>query len=140
MKKLLLSLLVCVWAISIQAQSKEEIPEVRSATDALVQLYSLDEKQTGEMYIIQARQQRNFQSIQQFKDTNVKLYNQKRSVIHEGTAASIKKMLNEEQKVTYQEQTLLKRQKVANKMEELKMTGASMEAIETAILDLQDPK
>ena len=69
------------------------------------------------------------------KNSDEKKYRHKRRAIRQGTDASIRRILNEEQLVIYQKQRLEWRKKRADRITELKESGMDLEEIEGVLLE-----
>lgn len=122
-------------AAGLSAQSNQA--EVRQATDAAVSAYQLDEEQAEAMYAIQERRFRNLASIEALRQADYNLFLQKKNSIREGTMASIRRLLREDQMEAFKEQLISRRQKEAALAQQLKTEGATREEIQLAIWQLE---
>ncbi len=132
MKKLFLSFFVLFIGLSAFAQEKS-VAQV--ATDELVKVYDLDNKQAKEMLTIQERKIRNLEQISGMKDTDVKKYRHKHRAIQQSTDASTRRILNETQMKVYEQRRFEWRKKRAAKIAELKEAKKSLEEIEDALIE-----
>ncbi len=132
MKKFLLSVFSLLVTIGAFAQDDAT---ARTATDELVEIYSLDSDQAEQMLVIQQRKVRNLTQIETMKNSDIKKYRHKVRAIQQSTDASTRRMLNKEQMVTYQQKRLEWRKDRTNRIAELKESGMTMEQIEDKLLD-----
>ena len=135
MKQSILCFFFMALAAGLSAQSDQA--EVRQATDAAVSTYQLDEEQAEEMYAIQERRFRNLASIEALRQADYNLFLQKKNSIREGTMASIRRLLREDQMEAFKEQLISRRQKEAALAQQLKTEGATREEIQLAIWQLE---
>ncbi|HMQ49803.1 MAG TPA: hypothetical protein PKA00_20315 [Saprospiraceae bacterium] len=134
MKQLIFAIVVFLFSVSVQAQ--DNAAAIRQATDNWVSLYQLNEDQSEKAYEIQERVSRQLGEIAALKQSDEKLYLQKKNSIRLGAQASLKRLLNEEQKAIFQEQQIERRKKESALIQQKKEEGASMEAIQLAIWDM----
>lgn len=133
MKKLFLSTLLLLFAVSIFAQSKTSTAQ--EATDELVKVYQLDSKQATQMLVIQERKVRNMEQIKDMKATDAKMYRHKYRAINQSTDASIRRMLNDEQMKIYQQRRMEWRNQRAERIATLKESGLTLVEIEDKLLE-----
>jgi len=135
MKKLTL----CFFFLGLMAglYGQQRAGEAQEATDQAVAFYQLNEKQAGQMYVIQERRFRNLASIAQLQETDRPLYLQKKNSVREGMMSSIQRMLNDEQMEIFNLQLAERRKKESALIQELKQEGATKEEIRLAIWQLE---
>lgn len=132
MKKVILSLFALALSIATFAQSNND---AQVATDKLVKEYNLDQQQAARMLVIQERKVRNLKEVEGIKKTDEKKYRHKKRSIQQGTDASIRRLLNEEQMKVYQQNRMTWRKERADRIADLKDSGMTMEEIEDKLLD-----
>ncbi|GJM34884.1 MAG: hypothetical protein DHS20C18_38850 [Saprospiraceae bacterium] len=137
MKKIVLSLSFCLAVLALSAQATIDQQAVQQATDELTALYQLDAQQTPKMQIIQERLFRNLAEIEVLKDQQPILYLEKKKNIRRGMEASIKMMLTTDQMAIFNQQLVERRKKESDKIKNLKAEGASKEAIQMALLEIE---
>ncbi len=132
MKKIFLSFFALALTISVFAQANTE---AQTVTNELIKEYGLDNQQAAQMLVIQERKVRNMAEIESLKNSDTKKYRHKKRSIKQGTDASIRRVLNEEQMKIYQQKRLEWRKERAEKIAALKDSGMTMEEIEDTLLD-----
>lgn len=110
---------------------------IDQATAELVSLYQLNEKQTITMKTIQERKARNLGEIAVLEQSNPTLYKKKWLAVQEGTEASIRRLLTEEQTKIYHAKKIEQRKKEAALIKEMRNNGASKDEIQQAIDNLK---
>jgi hypothetical protein len=136
MKKIFFSVLSLFLTVSVFAQHSVD-PNVKNAADEMVKVFNLDVQQAATALEIQERRYRNLAEIASLENTDKDLYRHKYKAIQQSTDASLRRMLNEEQMVIYNQKKLDARNKRAAKSAELKQQGLSMEEIENALFELE---
>lgn len=136
MKKIFLTCLVALLAVGAYAQSIDRAA-VQQATDELAALYQLDDEQKAKMFTIQERHFKNMAQVEPIKNTDQKLYVQKKRAVRMGTDASTKRLLTEAQMPIFNEQQLERRKKESEIIKQMKANGASKEEIQLAILEME---
>lgn len=131
MKQLTLAIVVFLFSVTVQAQ--DNAAAIRQATDSWGSLYQLDEAQKEKAYHIQERFFQQQSEIMALSQTDEKLYLQKKNSIRLGAQASLKRLLNEEQKAIFQEQLIERRKQESALIQQKKGEGATMEEIQLAI-------
>lgn len=135
MKKLILCFFWLAFLGSAMGQTRETL--VQQATDEMLSLYQLNDRQAEEMLTIQERRFRNLESIQALRESDSKLYLQKKNSIRELTQASIKRMLNEQQLAVFNAQVVERRKQESALIQRLKAEGATKEDIQYAIWEME---
>ena len=124
-------------ASGVFAQTKMDNAAIDQATAELVSLYQLNEKQTITMKTIQERKARNLGEIAVLEQSNPTLYKKKWLAVQEGTEASIRRLLTEEQTKIYHAKKIEQRKKEAALIKEMRNNGASKDEIQQAINNLK---
>lgn len=137
MKKFLIGMIAFLSVCSAFAQSAADQQSARKATEELTAVYSLSEAQVQKMYVIQERRFRNLSEIESLKTTDESLYRQKLKSIRTLTESSIANMLTPEQKPILDRERAERRRSEAARIEALKKSGASKEAIHEALLEME---
>ncbi|KAA3634051.1 MAG: hypothetical protein DWQ02_12015 [Bacteroidetes bacterium] len=135
MRKVLLCFILSAVAFTISAQSSEVSNEVSQAVTELTSLYDLDTKQVEQMTVIQQRHFKNLADIASLKDTDKTKYLQKLSANRKGTEASMYRMLNQTQRVIFNEQQAQRRIAESEIIKELKAQGLSSEEIRLQVIE-----
>lgn len=136
MRKLMLLLPFVIFALSLNAQSVNK-EAINTATTAAAQTYQLNEQQIPKMYKIQERKLRNLAEIESLRSSNYELFLKKKNAIREGTQTSVQRLLTKEQMPILQAQMLDRRKRESSLIQQMKQEGASMEAIQRAILEME---
>lgn len=140
MKQIFFSLLLLAFAGSLSAQQRvsEEIrQQAQTATDALVDAYALDAKQTSQMYRIQERKLRNTAEIEAKHSGDRDLYVRKMQALETGTNGSIQLILNKDQITLHRKAMTERRERRAVRTKELTEQGMSREDIELELLKVE---
>lgn len=111
---------------------------VEQATQEYAVIFGLHEGQLQQMYQIQETRFRNLAEIEVLKTTNETLYRQKLVNIRNGMEGSIERMLTPEQRPVLQQIKADRRRAQAAKVKALEESGASKEAIQQAILEMEE--
>jgi hypothetical protein len=111
---------------------------VEQATQEYAVIFGLQEGQLQQMYQIQETRFRNLAEIEVLKTTNETLYRQKLVNIRNGMEGSIDRMLTPEQRPVLQQIKADRRRAQAAKAKALEESGASKEAIQQAILEMEE--
>ncbi len=136
MKKIFFSMLSLFLAVSMFAQESVD-PKVRKSADEMVKMYDLDEQQATTALEIQERRYRNLAEIASLETTDIDLYRHKYKAVQQSTDASLRRILNEEQMLIYnQRQSEIRTQRAA-KAKELKAQGLSPKEIDDALIDFE---
>ena len=136
MKKLLLLLPLFMLSLTLSGQVVP-VSEISDQTDALTDVYNLDDKQAAEMYKIQERKFRNLASIEHLRQENEELYFQKLKAIQYNTDVSIQRMLNSDQMRIFYQRSVDRRQQQAALARKMHDEGASPAEIERALLEIE---
>ena len=136
MKNPIFCLVFLFCALGATAQNATDKTPAQTATDQLTQIYNLDQKQQAEMLKIQERKHSNLAEIEPIKVSNAPLYQRKIQSIQLGNAASFERLFNAEQNKTLRQQQLQLREKKAVAYKEMKTAGASQQAIDQKMMDL----
>lgn len=136
MKKIFLTFFVALIVIGTYAQTIDR-SAVQQATNELTALYQLDDEQQTKMLTIQERHFKNMAQIESLRDTDQKLYVQKKKAVRMGTDASTKRLLTEAQMPIFNEQQVERRKKESALIKQMKANGASKEEIQLAILEME---
>ena len=134
MRKIFFSILSLFLAVSVIAQGSVD-PKVREAADEMVEIYSLEEVQAATALEIQERKYRNLAEIASLESTNEDLYRHKYKAVLQSTDASLRRMLNDEQMIIYNQRKTEMRNKRAEKTAEMKAQGLAIEDIEKALFE-----
>ncbi|MCO6475850.1 MAG: hypothetical protein J5I94_04475 [Phaeodactylibacter sp.] len=135
MKKLTLCFLFLTLALGLSAQQDNDA--ARKAAEEAAALYQLDEKQAEEMYEIQERRFRNLASIEELRQSDYRLFLQKKNSVREGMLASTRRLLTEAQMEIFKQQLIERRKQESALAEKLKREGATREEIQLAIWELE---
>lgn len=109
----------------------------RAATEQLVAKYQLNADQAKQMYTIQVRKLRNLASIESLKTSDPAHYRAKLQSVHNGTLASIRRILQTKEQVAIFDKTKVDtRNRQAEKRKEMMLQNASKDDIEAAMLDI----
>jgi hypothetical protein len=136
MKKIFFSILPLFLAMSVFAQHSVN-PNAKIAADKMIKMFNLDEQQAATALEIQERRYKNLAEIAVLENTDKDLYRHKYKAIQQSTDASLRRMLNKDQMVIYNQKKLELRNQRAAKSAELKQQGLSMEEIENALFELE---
>lgn len=138
MKQLFYTLLVLCFAGAAQAQSiSDDVRQLaQAATDELTDVYSLNDRQTAEMFRIQVRKFNNLQAIEGMRNDR-DLYVKKMQALEIGTDGSIKLLLEREQFAAHQERLNNRRKARAIQTKILTERGMSQEEIELELLKVE---
>ena len=136
MKNLIFCVVLLFSAFGATAQSAAVKTPAQEATEKMTQLYSLNEKQQGEMLKIQERKYRNLAEIEALKASDPALYMRKIQSIQLGNEASFERILGAEQAKTFKQQQLQLREKKAVAYKEMKSAGASQQEIDKKMVEL----
>jgi len=112
--------------------------DVSTKVASLTELYQLNDQQQQKLVEIQERRNRNLAQIQVLAESDPALYIRKRASLQQGTEASVRRMLTKAQLKTYRDRQATFRKDQAKLKGELKESGASLEEIQTALLDHYD--
>ena len=137
MNKILLSLCFMCFAVLVSAQSKQSVKLAEAATAELTSQYQLDEAQQKTMLEIQTRKYNNIELLEEIKTTQPELYVRKREANVKNTDASIKRLLNEQQLVTFNQILTERRKERLATVKSLSANGASKEEIQNALLEIE---
>lgn len=135
MRKLLC--LLPLFLLALTANSQSEAADVSAQTDALSQVYDLNDAQKGEMFKIQERKMRNLASIQHLQTENEELYYQKLKALQYNTDISIQRILNSDQMKVFYARSVDRRQRQADLARKLQNDGVTPKEIERAILEME---
>lgn len=108
---------------------------VQQSVDELTTRYQLDSDQVKEMYVIQERKERNLGEIESLKESNSPLFFQKKQAIRENTLGSIRRMLNEEQRLMLDQEKIAYRKETSEFIRQYRAEGKSKEEIELLLLE-----
>ncbi|MCB0705461.1 MAG: hypothetical protein KDC34_09140 [Saprospiraceae bacterium] len=136
MRKILCLLPLLLFAFLVNAQDVSAV-KVNEQTEALSQVYSLNDTQTGEMLKIQDRKLRNLASIEHLKQEDEELYYQKLKAIQYNTDVSIQRLLNSDQMKIFYQRSVDRRQRQAELARKLQNQGATPKEIERALIEME---
>ena len=136
MKKFVFSLLViCLSASASFGQKNNDLAS--SMTEKMTTLYNLSTEQIPEMQKIQERKYRNLSEIEVFKNTDEEKYILKLRAVGTGHDASVRRMLNEEQREIFDQKRVENRQMVAVEYKKMREGKVSKEAMNDKIIELE---
>lgn len=135
MKQFLSFCIFLLLAIGVQAQEVSRA-DIQVATDAAAATYQLQETQLADMYKIQERRLNNLSDIAPLKDTKYYVYLKKLEAIRLGTEASLKRLLDTEQRKVLYAQQVERRKRESALIQQLKAEGVQGKALEQAVLEL----
>lgn len=145
MKQILCLLLLLTTAGLAAQNTRKTLPPLsaadeataRTTTEQLVQKYQLNADQAKQMYTIQVRKLRNLASIETLRNSDPAHYRAKLESVHNGTLASIRRILQTKEQVQIFDKTKVEtRTRQAEKRKELMLQGAAKDAIEAAMLEI----
>ena len=137
MKKILLSGLVLMFGLYLQAQESAQLTKASERSAQLAQLYQLNDEQTDRMMEIQTRRYQQLDEIAALEEVDYPLYVKKMKAIRSGADLSIQMMLNEEQMKTFYQQSIERRKAIAEIARSMQEQGATPQEIEKAQLRLE---
>ncbi len=140
MKKQFFFLSVCLLlSATAWSQTKTKVSKsaVQKATNEVVSLYKMDAPQAKEVYQIQEVRLHNLQAIEYLRQEDYALFLRKRAAIRIGAEHAIKNILTQEQLEIFNAQKAEKQKLETEKMRALKIQGASKEAIQLALLEIE---
>lgn len=120
----------------LQAQSVDS-GQVKAEAEALIDTYQLTEAQEAEAYTIAERRLRNQAEIAHLQSSDRTLYLQKKNGIREGEIVSLRRLLNEDQLPVLQAEIVERRKRASDLIREMKSQGATREAIQLAVWDME---
>ncbi len=132
MKHTILALLCIGFFATGQAQeiSKDAIEATASQ---LIADFQLTPGQEEKAFEIAERQLKNLQEIQPLEAADQALFLQKKNAIRQGTWASIRQMLTDNQMPAYKAQLVERRKRESALIQQLKKEGASQKEIQLAV-------
>lgn len=136
MKNPIFCLVFLFCALGATAQNATDKTPAQAATEQLTQRYNLNQKQQVEMLKIQERKYRNLAEIEPIKLSNAPLYQRKVQSIQIGNNASFERLFDAEQNKSLRQQQLQLREKKAVAYKEMKSSGASQQAIDKKMMEL----
>ncbi|HAD13925.1 MAG TPA: hypothetical protein DCF33_15985 [Saprospirales bacterium] len=111
--------------------------EVRKATDALAEKYSLTADQAKQMYTVQLRKAKNLAQIESLKTSDPVLYETKVENVQKSTLSGIRRILNSEEQVALFQKTQTEiRAARSKKQKELVAKKATQQEINTALISI----
>lgn len=134
MQKLILSLVFVAIATIAFGQSKDRAAQINTAVEEATALYNLTPEQVVKMEKIQTRHYKNLADVESLRKTDINKYVQKVENAHNGTAASMRMMLTEEQKKTMFDKQMELRIAKSDLIKEMKVLGATDLEIKMAII------
>lgn len=140
MKKQFFLLSACLLlSATVWSQTKAKISKsaIQKATNEVVSLYKMDEAQAKEVYQIQEVRLQNLQAIEYLRQEDYAVFLRKRAAIRIGAEHAIKNLLTTAQLEIFNIQKAEKQKRETDKMRTLKMQGASREAIQLALLEIE---
>lgn len=136
MKRSYLLLVALLLSVGAVAQSTTDATaSVRQATAAVVDLYSMDDSQAEAVLIIQQRHFKNLAQIAPLRTTDYPLFLKKMRSIRQGTEASTRRLLSEEQLLIFEAQVQDRRKADSELIKQLKLEGKNPEEIQLALLE-----
>jgi hypothetical protein len=137
MKKLTFLVLFLSLAQFTFAQQNGSIrEEAKKISDQLVKHYGLNAQQEVKMLAIQERKLQNEQDFAFYKNTDLKMFYEKKRANQDGTKFSIERLLNKDQMLIYKKDQENQRLKRIAKIKELQSAGLTGEDLQNAIIDI----
>ncbi len=134
MRKILLCFFFAAVALTVSAQTNNS-NEVTQAVEELTALYGLDAKQVEQMQVIQQRRFKNLAEIAPLENSDRKKYLLKLKANRQGTEASMRRMLTQDQLIILGSQLKERRIKESEIIKEFKAKGLSNEEIELIVIE-----
>lgn len=115
--------------------AQERSATVEQAVQQQTTKYNLNAEQVTQMYVIEERRERNLQEIEVLRDTDYRMYLQKKQAIRTHAEGNIRQILHEEQRATLDQEQAAYRSATSNLIRQMRQEGKSKEEIELALLE-----
>ncbi len=129
--KMLLFFLLLGGIVSAQERSAA----VEQAVQEQTARYNLSAEQIVQMYVVEERRERNLQEIEVLRESNYRLYLEKKQSVRKNSEGTIRQILNKEQRFTLDQEQATYRQGTSNLIQQMRQDGKSKEDIELAYLE-----
>ncbi|MGH1436832.1 MAG: hypothetical protein ACRBG0_20510 [Lewinella sp.] len=129
--KMLLFFLLLGGIVSAQERSAA----VEQAVQEQTARYNLSAEQIVQMYVVEERRERNLQEIEVLRESNYRLYLEKKQSVRKNSEGTIRQILNKEQRFTLDQEQATYRQATSNLIQQMRQDGKSKEDIELALLE-----
>ena len=117
------------------AFAQERSAAVEQAVRTQTERYQLTPAQVEEMYVIEARRERNLNELEQIRESDPRLYLEKKRSIRLNSEGSIRRILDPRQRQILQQEQAAYRTATSNLIREMRQAGKSKEEIEMIILE-----
>ena len=115
--------------------AQERSATVEQAVQEQTAPYSLNEEQVAQMYVIEERRERNLQEIEVLRESNYRLYLEKKNAVRTHSEGNIRQILHKEQRFILDQEQAAYRQATSNLIQQMRQEGKSKEEIELALLE-----
>lgn len=129
--KMLLFFLLLGGIVSAQERSAA----VEQAVQEQTVRYSLSAEQVAQMYVVEERRERNLQEIEVLRESNYRLYLEKKKSVRTHSEGNIRQILDNEQRFILNQEQAAYRQATSNLIQQMRQEGKSKEEIELALLE-----
>ena len=131
--KIKLFILFLLAGTSLWAQDRS--PAIEEAVAQQTAHFELRPDQVEQMYVIEERRARNLEAIEVLRESDYRLYLQKKSVIRTHINGNIRQILDKEQRMILDEDMRQYRTETRNLARELQEQGKSKDEIEMMLLE-----
>ncbi|WP_044086320.1 hypothetical protein [Lewinella cohaerens] len=129
--KMLLFFLLLGGIVSAQERSAA----VEQAVQEQTARYNLSAEQIVQMYVVEERRERNLQEIEVLRESNYRLYLEKKQSVRKNSEGTIRQILHKEQRFILDQEQAAYRQATSNLIQQMRQDGKSKEDIELALLE-----
>ncbi|WP_367392517.1 hypothetical protein [Lewinella sp. LCG006] len=129
--KMLLFFLLIGGIVSAQERSAT----VEQAVQEQTTRYNLSAEQVAQMYVIEERRERNLQEIEVLRESNYRLYLEKKQSIRTHSEGTIRQVLHKDQRFILDQEQAAYRQATSNLIQQMRQEGKSKEEIELTLLE-----
>lgn len=129
--KMLLFFLLLGGIVSAQERSAA----VEQAVQEQTARYNLSAEQIVQMYVVEERRERNLHEIEVLRESNYRLYLEKKQSVRKNSEGTIRQILHKEQRFILDQEQATYRQATSNLIQQMRQDGKSKEDIELALLE-----
>ncbi len=122
----------------VKGQALSDSEKIEQATAELTERYQLTEPQQEAMQRIQERRLRNLADIEPLREQDYQRYLAKLKSLRQGTENSIERLLDPDQREIFYARRAERRKEEAAVIKEMRTQGASKEAIQRKLLEMED--
>lgn len=117
------------------AFAQERSVTVEQAVQEQTVRFELTPEQVEQMYVIEERRERNLNEIEVLRESNPRLYLEKKRTIRTHTDGTIRQILKKDQRYILDQEQAAYRNATSNLIRQMRQEGKSKEEIELAILE-----